>query len=104
RALPGEQTVVLEDNSPPQAGLCYLPASDKDIATARRTQASYDVEDSGLATAGMANDGNELAFLNPKRHLIKHDQFLRRASCASAGKPHAEILYKQERMAHRSPC
>ena len=77
---PGEQGVGLEDDGAVERRAGDLVAVHDDDAGVRRLEAGEDVEDGGLAAAGVADEGDELAALDAEPDVAEDD-----AGCRSRG-------------------
>src|ERR1700758_3676709 len=62
--LPGEQRILLEHHAARGAGAVHALAVDRDDACGGLEEAGNGIEQGGLATAGGADDGDELARLH----------------------------------------
>src|SRR5262245_66583429 len=64
--------MALEDDGAVEARAADLAAADEDVAVGRRLQPGQDVEDRGLAAAGMPDQAHELALLDREVHVLEY--------------------------------
>ncbi len=70
--LPGEQGILLEDDSPVRAGPRHLLAVHQDFALVRHDDSGHAVEQRRLAALARPQHHHELVFLNLQRDVVQH--------------------------------
>src|SRR5215471_18677842 len=84
--------MTLKDHGAVEARANDLFALSNDVAFARRIEACQDVEDGGLAAAGVADDAGKLALGHREPQIFEHRKL---ADACGPGKPPRQPLNAQ---------